>query len=490
MPFVFRRNFWELPAAALVAGVAGSGFYLHNYVVAASDEWIVRTGMGINTKSGLDISKKTFVWPIVQKCVKLSLRPRNYHVKLLAKSQGMMEFGMPAEFTISPDNTPEALERYAQRVLQQTTEGDKTLDELVYALIDGGLRGQISVMPIEDVFNNRKLFRDEAAKHIGEELFKMYGLALNVVVIKDLYDAPGSNYFDNMQQRILVDAEATAAIATAEAMKNTQIGKKERERDERIQLVKFEQQAVESETAVGIQIAEKQAELKVVQAEQQRKSNIAELEAEKRVAVRTKELEKTVEERRIATDRTTFQANDLSRTQVDAEVLVTRSTAEAEAIRLVADANFHQAQAEAAGNKAKLYATADGMRKLVEATGSDFIRYQMIVNDQYEKIAREKANAIRDMNPEIRVNQWYTGPGNETSKPGNWTSVFSDLMRVLPSQMTAVEDITGKSFVELFTGKDKDGKCVSNPVDVDFHTESEQTVALDVAKNTGKGKGI
>nr|QBK86756.1 MAG: protein of unknown function DUF4670 [Marseillevirus LCMAC103] len=446
-PTVAKRSFWELPALATFG--AAIGFYLYNYTVAASDQWLVRTGMWINTKSGLAISRTAFVWPIVQKCAVINLRPRNFPVSLMAKSQGMMGFGLPAVFTISPENTPESLEKYALRLLKEK-DGDKSLDDLVYAIIEGELRGVASGLPITRIFNDRPAFKTATAKNIGEELTQ-FGLKLDNANIKELFDAPGSEYFKNMQMKNLVDAKATADIATAEAIKNTAIGQKERERDQRIRVVKFEQEAVECETEIGITIAESVAALKVAEAEQEQKANVAQLEAVKRVEIRAKELEKDVEEKRIATEKTTYQANELTKTQVDAEVLVTQSQAKAEAIRLVADANLHKAQAEATGEKAKLFATADGTRAMVAATGGEdtFIKNQMILYDQYEKIAREQGKAINGLQPDIRI--WNTGSAAENAKT-DWTSVFNNLVRVLPAQMTAVEGMTGKPFVELITG--------------------------------------
>lgn len=73
---------------------------------------------------------------------------------------------MPAVFTIGPKNDPDALYKYARLL----TTDDKNRDELVIGIVEGETRVICATLTMEEIFKERKLFKETVLKNIADEL--------------------------------------------------------------------------------------------------------------------------------------------------------------------------------------------------------------------------------------------------------------------------------------------------------------------------------
>ena len=85
--------------------------------------------------------------------------------------------------------------------------------------------------------------------------------------VKELEDAPGSEYFVYRRQRLRSSAENDARRDIAEAQFLGDSGVKERERDTRIRVAELEANAVLYENTRNIEVAESTALFKIKEAE-------------------------------------------------------------------------------------------------------------------------------------------------------------------------------------------------------------------------------
>lgn len=82
-----------------------------------------------------------------------------------------LQFSLPAVFTIGPENTPEALKRYAMLLTgnsdgtpaasskMPTATGRGHVQDIVKGIIEGETRVIVSSLTMEEIFKERQLFK-------------------------------------------------------------------------------------------------------------------------------------------------------------------------------------------------------------------------------------------------------------------------------------------------------------------------------------------
>ena len=68
---------------------------------------------------------------------------------------------------MGPEDTPEMLKKYARVGL---TNDKKNLDELVLGIVEGETRLIAASLTMEEIFKDRKLFKETVTTHISGEL--------------------------------------------------------------------------------------------------------------------------------------------------------------------------------------------------------------------------------------------------------------------------------------------------------------------------------
>ena len=147
------------------------------YHVAEPNSYLVITGVGIEK---VLIKKKAFVYPL-QKVSKISITPFDFSMALQAMTIEKLKFALPAVFTIGPADSPEALEKYAVLLTGESdgsptqtaakgvvsvAEGRNHVQEIVKGIIEGENRSIVSTMTMEELFRERKIFKDKGKLEI------------------------------------------------------------------------------------------------------------------------------------------------------------------------------------------------------------------------------------------------------------------------------------------------------------------------------------
>jgi flotillin len=135
------------------------------------------------------IKKKAFVMPF-QKVSKFSLTPFDFSMQLTAMTVEKLKFALPAVFTIGPDDSMDAMMKYAVLLTGSDSgattkahtavavgEGRDHVQDIVKGIIEGETRSIVSTMSMEELFKERRIFRDKVIKNVQSEL-DQFGLKI------------------------------------------------------------------------------------------------------------------------------------------------------------------------------------------------------------------------------------------------------------------------------------------------------------------------
>ncbi|KAM3528768.1 hypothetical protein MY4038_005708 [Beauveria bassiana] len=500
-----------------------------SYRVSAPDEYLAITGMGIKN---VRITKSAWVWPL-QRCTRFSVQPQDYAMDLLAMTKEKLQFALPVVFTVGPDvdsrgaNTNaaaagdgddhlaredrgDALTKYAM-LLSQSDDGKGDGDEkrrhlanIVKGIIEGETRVLVSSMTMEEIFSEREMFKRRIFRNIQAEL-DQFGLRIWNSNVKELKDAPGSNYFSSLSRKAHEGATNQARIDVAEAQLKGNVGESARHGQQEREIAKIHAETAVQKTERDIDRAKAVARLATHKTALDRDVNIARVTAERTLQSTDEDLKREVEIKRAAAELERLRATDLvkatiekeSKQQVadaaaykvaadakasqdakqrDADAAAYRTRLEAQAMR---EAKQHDADAEAYRIRldadASSYATqqlaeADNFSKLKEAEGvaamadayakmatavggpAGLLQYLLIEKGTYVELANANAEAIRGLEPKISV--WNTGSAAGGSNGANDSAeAMRNIYQMLPPLMTTINEQTGITLPEWQFGK-------------------------------------
>jgi len=470
MPITQKRNYYITPddltmltslTASAVPIIGASAFVYNRYRVSRPDEYLVRTGLFIED---MEIGKQGFQWPF-QTYKYISMHPVNYTFELQAMSIEKMEFVLPGVFTIGPKDDISSLMKYV-KLLPTSDDRDRDqpeqksrIDALIKGVLEGETRSLAAQMKIEEIFNDRKAFKEILIKNVQNEM-DQFGLQIYNANVKEMTDSVGSEYFSFLRQKKRSEAENRAKVDVSEAKKVGDIGQKEREATTRQQVAAFEAETVLQENKRRQDIELSKAELAVVHAAASQKTQLANIEAEKTAQIREAELQKEVEQRRIAMETEKLRASDLSHAQVHAEINMKEAEGKAKALEIEAIAKLFAKQKEADGILAVYNAQSAGIEKLIESFGGNtdsLMRYIMLDKGLYEKLAQTNAAAIQGLNPKITI---WSGMDSNGSGSGSYAKNIADVLKMVPPLVSTIHDQTGiKPPGWMVDMDDKDGKA-------------------------------
>lgn len=101
-----------------------------------------------------------------------------------------LKFSLPAVFTIGPDDTVENLQKYAALLTGEADgaatkaagpvavgQGRNHVQDIVKGIIEGETRSIVSTMTMEELFKERKVFKDKVIHNVQSEL-DQFGLKM------------------------------------------------------------------------------------------------------------------------------------------------------------------------------------------------------------------------------------------------------------------------------------------------------------------------
>jgi flotillin len=139
----------------------------------------------------VEIKKKALVLPF-QRVTKISITPFDYSMSLHAMTIEKLMFSLPAIFTIGPEDTMEALMKYAV-LLTGESDGNtpvpvsrgsvavaasrNSIQALVKGIVEGEARSIVSTLTMEELFRERQVFKSKVIESVQSEL-SQFGLRM------------------------------------------------------------------------------------------------------------------------------------------------------------------------------------------------------------------------------------------------------------------------------------------------------------------------
>ncbi|KAI8911575.1 hypothetical protein EDD86DRAFT_245857 [Gorgonomyces haynaldii] len=404
------------------------------YRVAESNEFLVKTGFGV---PDIQVIKKGFFYP-GQIASRFSVSPVNYTINITAMTAEKLEVMIPGSFTIGPAETKEGLLRFA-RLLAGNKHDKNYLSSLVMGVIEGETRLIIATMTIEEIFKERKLFKEHVLRNIQGEL-EQFGMIIYNANVKELQDAPGSEYFKYLRLKSHEGAINQAKIDVAQAKFKGTVGEKEREGEQRKVSSKIEADAVAFEQANKANVFSAESKLAVEKTNFDNQVALAKIEADKKAQMRDADLQRELEVKRAMVLQEKERAEKLSLAMVEKEKIQTLADAALYKAKTEADAALYKKQKQAEAELVMLQAQAQGLHALGAAFGGDskaLLQYLMLEKGLYQDLAKANAEAIKGLEPKITV--WNTGSG-EGQDAGK---AIRDIFQTLPPLFTTINEQTG-----------------------------------------------
>ncbi|KAK4132132.1 hypothetical protein BT67DRAFT_386006 [Trichocladium antarcticum] len=352
-----------------------------SYRIAAPDEYLAITGMGIKN---VKITKAAWVWPF-QRCVRFNVQPHDYAMNLQAMTKEKLQFLLPVVFTIGPDvnqrgaNTRggfheqelhpdgdssqpgedhgpndhrredrgDSLMKYAMLLADSgnnSSKGPKDhqfLEGIVKGIIEGETRVLVSSMTMEEIFSEREVFKRRIFRNIKSEL-DQFGLKIYNSNVKELKDAPNSIYFESLSRKAHEGATNQARIDVAEAQLLGNVGESQRKGEQEREIAKIHAETAVQKTERDIERAQAEAVLATRKAELNCDVEIARISATRKTEAQDEELKKEVQFKRGAAEMERLRATDVVKASITREAKQQAADAKAYEIEAEAKANFEK----------------------------------------------------------------------------------------------------------------------------------------------------
>ena len=154
-----------------------------------------------------------------------------------------LKFSLPAVFTIGPADNLNSLEKYAVLLTGESdgrptapaakgavavAAGRNHVQDIVKGIIEGETRSIVSTMTMEELFRERKVFKDKVIQQVQSEL-DQFGLCIYNANVKELQDTPGSEYFAFLSRKAHEGALNQAKVDVADARMRGEVGEAEKQ---------------------------------------------------------------------------------------------------------------------------------------------------------------------------------------------------------------------------------------------------------------------
>jgi flotillin len=115
----------------------------------------------------------------------------------------------------------------------------------VKGIIEGETRSLVSNMTMEELFNNRRMFKQQVLEGVQTEL-NQFGLKIYNANVKELQDMGDSKYFESLARKAHEGAQSQAQVDVANARMIGQVGQAEKEGQTKQEIAK-----IDAKTAVA-----------------------------------------------------------------------------------------------------------------------------------------------------------------------------------------------------------------------------------------------
>ncbi|KAK4548756.1 hypothetical protein LTR36_008529 [Oleoguttula mirabilis] len=323
------------------------------YHVSEPNAYLAVTGIGIDK---VKIVKKCFVTPF-QKVRKVSIAPFDFSVTLQAMTSEKLQFSLPAVFTIGPQDEEKALMKYAVLLTGDSdgqpptqkhaiTPGRNHVQEIVKGIIEGETRSIVSNMTMEELFNNRRLFKAQVIECVQKEL-DQFGMQVYNANVKELQDMGDSKYFESLARKAHEGAQSQAQVDVANARMIGRVGEAEKEGETKQKIAKINAHTAVLETERKVEKANADQKLRTREIEIARELQLAQIAADRSAEQRDAELQKHVEEKRAEMELERLRATTVTQAKIARESAQQKADADQYTEQKKSDAKAYNQQKEA-----------------------------------------------------------------------------------------------------------------------------------------------
>ncbi len=288
----------SLLSILLVVAFAAIGLIAILFIVArmfqkvGPDEALIVFGVGgthVVTGGG------RVVWPLIQTSKKLSLELMSFDVipsNELYTSQGV-SVSVEAVAQIKVKDDPESITTAAIQFLNKTEQEREAMIRLV---MEGHLRGIVGTLTVEQIVKEPEMVQSQMLQTCSTDLAKM-GLEVRSFTIKNVKDK--NDYIVNMGKPEIARIKKEAAIAEANAFKDTEMKKAVALREAAVAKAEADQERVLAQAASESKQAEFTKEMNLKKASFDAEVARATAEKERAYDIRNIELEQTLTQERL-----------------------------------------------------------------------------------------------------------------------------------------------------------------------------------------------
>jgi flotillin len=422
----------------------------------SQDKAVVVTGLRKRVISG----GGGFVIPLLERADKISLENMKIEIRTEgARTEQGVDIRADGVAVVKVKSDKEsilnAVEQFNTGREQQTIEVIKDTGKDV---LEGKLREIISKMTVEEIYKDREKFASQVQEVAAMGLASM-GLELKAFTIRDISDKNG--YLEALGKPRIAEVKKNAAIAEAEALKETkikvaeaerlgeeakivaetQVAEANKEKELKIQSYRQEQETVKAKADAAYAIQKNKVDKEVTETamlvELTKKEKEAEIQ-DKEAIRREKELLATVNKEadadiyRISKEADAKKYSELKEAEAASMAIKVKAEAEAEAIRITGEA-------EAAAILAKGTAEAQTMVKKAEAYKqyNDAAVTQMII-EKLPEIAASIAEPLTKTEKIVIIDSGKNGEGSGASKVSGYVT---DIITQIPETIEALTGI-------------------------------------------------
>jgi flotillin len=422
-----------------------------------------------------------FVWPIIQDYAYMDLTPIPINIPLKdALTKQNIRVEVPSVVTVAVSSDPQVVQNAAERILSFGGKRGE-LENLVKEIVYGQMRLVINQMTIEEISTDREKLFVAIKENLSVELKKI-GLDLINVNITDINDS--SEYIKSLGREAAsraineakvkeaenrktgeigvanADRDREMSVAKTETQKATEVSKQiamkdiavaEADRDRRTRSASLDAEAIQGENQSLIQIAQSNSEKQVKEAEAYQTAESAKALAQGRVTESQVEAQTKVELRRQEQVKAQLEASVIIPEKANQEKLlieadtqklssIKAAEAEAEAIRL-------EAEARAFGEYQLLSQKAKGFKELIDSAGSAEAAVKLFMIEQLPRITQIQVEALKNIKFD-KVVVWDSGNGSGGEGTNSTTGFVQNLFKMLPG-MQEVYEMIGKTLPSM-----------------------------------------
>lgn len=451
------------------------------------DQALIITGLRKKVISG----GGGFVIPLLERTDKISLENMKIEVKTDgARTEQGVEIRADGVAVIKVKSDKESILSASEQF--NTGKEERTISvikDTAKDVLEGKLREIISKMTVEEIYKDREVFASQVQEVAAVGLATM-GLELKAFTIRDISDKNG--YLEALGKPRIAEVKKNAAIAEAEAAKETRIKTSESERlgaeakilaetqvaeankakELKIQGYREEQETAKAkadlaydieknkvakevtETAMLVEITKKQKETEVQAQEAIRKEKELLATVNKQADAEKYKIEKNAEaaQYKVEKESDAKKYAELKNAEAMSQAIKIKAEAEADAIRI-------KGEAEAAAILAKGRAEAETMEKKAEAYKlyGDAAITQMVI-EKLPDIAGAIATPLAKTEKIVIIDNG-NGQGDGKSGAAKVTGYVTDIIGTLPETIEAMTGIDIKDVLaRKYSVQDKQDK--------------------------------